>query len=281
MSLTLGEKLQQAREARGISISEVAENTRISPLYLAAIENNDYRTLPGGIFNKGFLKTYAKYVGVDEQEALQDYSTLISRQEAVSEDPQTYRPEVLTDDNTNYSSVGTIVFAVVILGLMIGGILVGLNYWKSSSTTEPIVSKQTANTAANQSNAVNAVNAANTNSAVAVGTPAIVSPTDEIKVEFKSAEKVSVEATIDGKKASKEIAPDAAENYTAKETLKFRYYRGFADKIQLTVNGKTVTPPPAPAKGNGVEFEINKSNIAQILQSGQIAAVGALPAVPR
>ena len=53
MSLTLGEKLRQAREERGISISEVAEQTRISRQYLECIENNDYKILPGGIFNKG------------------------------------------------------------------------------------------------------------------------------------------------------------------------------------------------------------------------------------
>src|SRR5438045_1412032 len=101
MSLTLGEKLRQAREERGISISEVAEQTRISPHYLDSIENDDYRTLPGGIFNKGFVKSYAKYVGIEEQEALQDYSHLTASQQgegAPSEEPKTYRPEVLTDD---------------------------------------------------------------------------------------------------------------------------------------------------------------------------------------
>ena len=69
MSLTLGEKLRQAREERGISIREVSEQTRISSLYLEAIENDNYKTLPGGIFNKGFVKSYAKFVGFDEQEA--------------------------------------------------------------------------------------------------------------------------------------------------------------------------------------------------------------------
>ena len=72
MSLTLGEKLRQAREERGISISEVAEQTRISAHYLESIENDDYRPLPGGIFNKGFVKSYAKFIEIDEQEALQD-----------------------------------------------------------------------------------------------------------------------------------------------------------------------------------------------------------------
>ncbi len=60
MSLTLGEKLRQAREARGITLSEVAEQTRIAPLYIESIENDDYRGLPGGIFNKGLVKSFAK-----------------------------------------------------------------------------------------------------------------------------------------------------------------------------------------------------------------------------
>jgi cytoskeletal protein RodZ len=93
MSITLGEKLRQAREERGISISEVAEQTRISALYIQSIENDDYRTLPGGIFNKGFVKSFAKYVGVDEQEALQDYGALTGSQNIQSiDESKTYRP---------------------------------------------------------------------------------------------------------------------------------------------------------------------------------------------
>ncbi len=80
MSITLGEKLRQAREAHGLSISQVAEQTRISALYLSCIENDDFRILPGGIFNKGFVKSFAKAVGMDEQEALHDYAQLIINQ---------------------------------------------------------------------------------------------------------------------------------------------------------------------------------------------------------
>ncbi|MCA1609259.1 MAG: helix-turn-helix domain-containing protein, partial [Acidobacteria bacterium] len=78
MSQTLGEKLRQAREDRGISLSEVAEHTRISSLYISSIEKDDYKPLPGGIFNKGFIKSYARYIGIDEQEALQDYAELFA-----------------------------------------------------------------------------------------------------------------------------------------------------------------------------------------------------------
>lgn len=271
MSLTLGEKLRQAREERGISITEVAEQTRISPHYLEFIENDDYRTLPGGIFNKGFVKSYAKYVGIDEQEALQDYSKLISSQNSeVAEEPKTYRPEVLTDDRSSSSMLPTIIFAVIILGLMTWGILELVKYIQNNPAA--LTTTANTNTAAANSNSAT-TNSTNSNSATTNSNTAAPLPaTNEIKVEFKTTEKVSVEATVDGKKASKEVTPETPETYTATQSLKLRYYRGFADKVQLILNGKQIAAPPAPAKGNGIEFEINKDNIVQILQSGQISA---------
>lgn len=264
MSLTLGEKLRQAREERGISIMEVSEQTRISPLYLEAIENDDYAPLPGGIFNKGFVKTFAKYVGVDENEALQDYTKLVTQQTGSEEntEPQTYKPEVLTDDRASASNLITIVFAIVILGLMTWGILALVSYIQDQQNS-PVTNTNTANSNTN-SNAAN-TNSANINSAQPI--PA----TNEIKVEFKPlSETVSLEATVDGKKSSLNVAPDAPQTFTGQTSVKLRYYRGFADKVGLTLNGKQIAPPPIPAKGNGVEFEINKENIVQILESGQI-----------
>lgn len=267
MSLTLGEKLRQAREARGISISEVAEQTRISALYLESIENNDYRNLPGGIFNKGFVKSFAKYVGVDEHEALQDYSRLMSEQgEENVDDPKTYKPEVLTDDQARSSMLPTIIFAVIILGLLTWGVLTLVNYYQNSQN-QPV----SANTNANKTS--NAAANSNANANVTVNTAMQPLPsTNEIKLEFKTTEKVSVEATIDGKRASKEISPESPETYTAQQSLKLQYYKGFADRVQLTLNGKQIAAPPAPPNRNSVFFEINKDNIAQILQSGQISA---------
>src|SRR5437868_7578254 len=129
MSLTLGEKLRQAREAKGIKIGEVAEQTRISPLYIESIENDDYRSLPGGIFNRGFVKSYAKYVGVDEQEALADYARLLNDTEGNDvEEVKTYRPQVLTDDHMQSSILPTLIVAAIVLGLMTGGILFLVKY---------------------------------------------------------------------------------------------------------------------------------------------------------
>jgi cytoskeleton protein RodZ len=260
MSLTLGEKLRQAREARGISISEVAEQTRISALYLEAIENNDYRTLPGGIFNKGFVKSFAKFVGVDEQEALQDYSQMLAEQGAESgDDPKTYRPEVLTDDRSRSSMLPTLIFAVIILGLLTWGILALVRYYQDSQQN-PTVANTNTNSAAN--------NAANVNANVNAVTPPVT--TNEINVEFKTSETVAVTYWTDGKMANKNVTPNEPLVVKPQQSVKLRYYRGFADKVQITVNGKPIAPPAPPAKGAGIEFEINKANVAQVLQTGTI-----------
>lgn len=261
MSLTLGEKLQQAREARGATIAEVAEQTRISPLYIESIEKNDYRPLPGGIFNKGFVKSFAKYVGVDEQEALQDYLTLMSTQETpVLDESKTYKPEVLTDDNANSSNLMTIVFAVIILGLMTWGILTLVNYLRNEQS-QPVANTNTANNAAN-------VNA-NANANVAQPLP----PTDKISVEFKSlAEPISVSFWTDGGKMESKLVTAEPLTVNPNTSVKISYYGGFtSEKVELKINGKQITAPNPSKKGSNVLFEINKTNIAEILQSGQVS----------
>jgi cytoskeleton protein RodZ len=270
MSQTLGEKLRQAREERGITISEVAEQTRISPHYLELIEMDDYRTLPGGIFNKGFVKSYAKYVGIDEVEALQDYSKIVSTQTGEpSDEPKTYRPEVLTDDRSSSSSLPTLIFAVIILGLMTLGIFALVNYLQSEPSA--VTSNNT-----NQAN----VNVSNSSVIANTDQTPTLPETDEIKLEFKPLVPViSVSSTVDGKKTDESVTRENPKTYTGQQSVKLRYYKGFANQVQLTLNGKQIAPPPAPPKGNGIEFEINKNNIAQILQSGQMQT-GASNAAP-
>ena len=228
-------------------------------MYLELIEKDNYKPLPGGIFNKGFVKSYAKYVGIDEHEALQDYSRQLALQEENVEDPSPrYRPEVLTDDARSASSlIPTIVFAGIILALMTGGILFVVSYIKNQADTPTAVT----NTSNSTSNIATNIALPEANSA---------SSSDEIRVEFKAlSEKVSVTSTVDGTLGYDEVMPDAPKTYVAQQGLKLRYYRGFVDKVQISVNGKEMAPPPAPARGN-IEFEINRENVGRIVESGQI-----------
>src|SRR5437016_7328299 len=71
-----GSSFKRARETKGISIDQIASETRISTRFLLAIENEEFHLLPGGIFNRGFVRTYAEKVGVDPEQAVADYERL-------------------------------------------------------------------------------------------------------------------------------------------------------------------------------------------------------------
>lgn len=261
MPLTLGEKLRQAREERGISISEVAEQTRISPHYLECIERNDFKTLPGGIFNKGFIKSFARYVGVNEAEAVQDYILALGEAEGVGdpEIPRPYHPEVLTDDRTASSMAPTILFAVIILALMTAGILFIVRYLQNPSSP----ANQIAATTPPQANQPANSNAANTNSNTVQGVG------DKISVELKAlSEPVWVSYSVDGVSKVQTLAPDETVKLDAADAFKISYSKAKLPNLQVTVNGRQITPPSSETKGT-IEFEINKANVNEYVQGIQ------------
>lgn len=70
---TFGDRLRREREMRGVSLDEIAGATKIGTRLLRAVEDEHFELLPGGIFNKGFVRAYAKYLGIDEEVAVADY----------------------------------------------------------------------------------------------------------------------------------------------------------------------------------------------------------------
>lgn len=71
---SFGDRLRREREMRGITLDEIAESTKISRKNLESLEKEDFDSLPGGIFNKGFVRAYARYLGIDEEQAVADYA---------------------------------------------------------------------------------------------------------------------------------------------------------------------------------------------------------------
>ncbi|HXH70563.1 MAG TPA: helix-turn-helix domain-containing protein [Pyrinomonadaceae bacterium] len=278
MSLTLGEKLRQAREVRGITLGEVAEQTRISPLYIESIENDDYRSLPGGIFNKGFVKSFAKYVGIDEQEALQDYASLAANQNnQIIDEPRTYRPKVLTDDRSSYSSLPTIIFAVVILGLMTGGILFLVKYLQNNPNGSTLESANT--TTESNANINSSSNTSSVNTSTQSATQMSAS-----KIEFKALKApVSLASVSDDRKTSSLITPEKPVVFEAKQNLKLSYSKSQAQNVQMIINGKQINLPSAPTnpKRNVIDLEITNDNLKQIWESGAISSNTSISPTPK
>jgi cytoskeleton protein RodZ len=68
-----GERLKREREMREVSLDEISSATRIGTRFLEALENEDWARLPGGVFNRGFVRAVARYLGLDEESLLAEY----------------------------------------------------------------------------------------------------------------------------------------------------------------------------------------------------------------
>src|SRR5271163_4056377 len=73
-STPFGEHLKREREMRGVSLEEIAAATRISTRFLEALENERWEELPGGVFNRGFIRSVARFLGLDEDALVAEYA---------------------------------------------------------------------------------------------------------------------------------------------------------------------------------------------------------------
>jgi cytoskeleton protein RodZ len=91
MLMGVGRRLRQAREARGLSMAEVAASTKIPVRQLASLEAEEYDALPGGIFVRGHIRAAAKAVGLDPADLTEHY------QEETRPSPVAATPELVED----------------------------------------------------------------------------------------------------------------------------------------------------------------------------------------
>jgi cytoskeleton protein RodZ len=78
---SFGEELRRHRELRSISLREIADATKINIRFLESLENNDFTHLPGGQFNKGFIRAYARHIGLEGEGMVDAYLLEMRRQE--------------------------------------------------------------------------------------------------------------------------------------------------------------------------------------------------------
>ncbi len=68
-----GENLRREREMRGITLQEISDTTKINVRFLEALETEDFPKLPGGIFTRSFVRAYANYLGLDQEQIMAEY----------------------------------------------------------------------------------------------------------------------------------------------------------------------------------------------------------------
>lgn len=68
-----GNRMKRQREERGVSLRRIADATKISVSALEALERNDISRLPGGIFSRAFVRSYAIEIGLDPEQTVRDF----------------------------------------------------------------------------------------------------------------------------------------------------------------------------------------------------------------
>jgi cytoskeletal protein RodZ len=123
-----GDRLRREREMRGITLEEITESTKISRRHLEALEGEHFDQLPGGVFNKGFVRAYARFLGIDGDQAVADYSAASNEQpEAEDKFPLEIHEQPKRNLNPRRSHL-PLVFAIAALV----GVLVGYAFWAKS-----------------------------------------------------------------------------------------------------------------------------------------------------
>ena len=88
-----GRKLRNARERRGLSLRQISTATKISMQTLEALERNDIRRLPGGIFGRGVVRSYALEVGLDPESTIDDFMGQFPNESVTAGHPTTSQVE--------------------------------------------------------------------------------------------------------------------------------------------------------------------------------------------
>jgi cytoskeletal protein RodZ len=126
---TFGQRLKREREMRGIGLEEIALATKIGIRMLRALEDERFDLLPGGIFNKGFVRAYAKHVGIDEEQAVAEFLV------ATGETPVPAAAEQQPAARQGPEASRWIIAALVVLVLALAAFAAWR--WYSGRTAEP------------------------------------------------------------------------------------------------------------------------------------------------
>jgi len=114
---TFGTRLRVEREQRGITLDQISRSTKIGTRFLQALEQDRFDQLPGGIFNKGFIRAYARFLGLDEEQAVSDYLTATSPGDPSPAVPEAAVPVEAERERASGLPWGTFAMVLLVIAL--------------------------------------------------------------------------------------------------------------------------------------------------------------------
>jgi cytoskeleton protein RodZ len=252
---SFGDRLQREREMRGITLEEIAEATKIGTRSLRALEEQDFDKLPGGIFNKGFVRAYARYLGLDEEQAVADYLAALGEAQAagkttrqepgandLSPERDIFLPEVEESERLRLP-LGPIAVVVAVAVLLFSG----WRYYKQHGL--PNFGRVRAAALQTSPPAAKPPAPADASRPAASAAPAI----DGFVVRVKAREESWISITVDGKQVVSAVLPkDSEKSVHARQSVALRL--GKATGFDVFYNDKLLPPLIPDGKVKTMEF---------------------------
>jgi cytoskeletal protein RodZ len=238
---TVGEQLHRAREDAGLTLRHVADQTKIQQWILAAIERDDLSQVPGGVFIRGYLMSFARAVGLDGERIWAEYR---------AERPvRTVEPDpVPVPRQIPYVGPWTLIRVASI-------VLVAIVIWRNATRSNPDIAAP--QPSAPQERATDAVPAAAPTkgtareAVTAVDSERVAPSTTPLQLRLHATSEVWLEAKVDGERRIYRLLA-AGEDVSLDARTEISLRVGDAAAVTYTINGT----PGRPFGGSGVVRDV-------------------------
>jgi cytoskeletal protein RodZ len=226
LSIGIGEALRSAREEQGRSVEEAARATRVRSDYIHALEEEEFAIFGGDVYAKGFLQSYARYLGVDEQPLLDAYRRYVQHDDydprRLAARPVAQAPRAPLPGWVLWAGIGV---AVLIIAIAAANVLGGRTPEPAAVPTAPATSLSPS-------------------PSVRPSLSPSPSPTfDDIDLVVLVEESCWIEATVDGAvvEAGRVYEPGETLSLEADEVVEITF--GNAGGVRVEHNGRDLGPP--------------------------------------
>lgn len=243
---------------RGVSLNEISAATRIGTRFLEAIENDRWNELPGGAFNRGFIRSIARYLGLDEDNLVAEYSL------ETSADANTRAAAQFVKAGRNWRPV--VGAAIILIALLVAGLLVH-HFFAPGLMAMLHEPHSPAASAASSAPASPGIQSAPNQTKIPTGPASTNAPASDPVPTATLALTIGIEkpgylkVVADGQTVFHErVRAGYSHNFEAHNTLEISSTK--ASGVQLNLNGQSVPFPPTP--GKMARIELSKSDLRPV-----------------
>ena len=257
-----GGKLRQARERRGISLRQIAASTKIAAAALEALERNDISKLPGGIFSRAFVRSYAIEVGLDPEETVREFLERFNQEPPPADDvPGEIPAEERAFQDRQRKAARLAIGAAIAVVVLIAALVIAYRARIASRTgSQPQSAEPPAAVTPDPAAPPSQAPPSAQTPVAAEPAPAAI---QAVRLEIAPTSDCWVSVTVDGRKMLGRIVP-AGEKQTFTVTKDATVDVGDAGAFAYSVNGKP--GKPLGEKGQVRTLKLTPATAAQFIR---------------